>query len=79
MRGETVGPRSVATAGWGEASRRAAQQPHFTIHPLASAGGCDVVSTFHMHATLFSAPRVSPCEQPARKRREKSVDVNQGE
>ncbi len=52
MRGETGGSRSVATAGWGEASRRAAQQPHFSIYPLASAGGCDVVFSFHMHATL---------------------------
>ena len=42
MRGETVGPRSVATAGWGEASRRAAF--HQTIPSIRSYLRTDTLS-----------------------------------
>ncbi len=42
MRGETVGPRSVATVGWGEVSRRAAAarsegSPHLLGEPNGGA------------------------------------------
>ena len=62
-------PRRVLATAHG---RPAAHQPS-TIYPLASAGGCVAVLSFHMYATLFprrgcqranngAERRLIPCE-----------------